>query len=176
MSQHLESLSVGDEILVRGPSGNLTYDGKGCFNIRDKPSSPFKPSSYKKVAMIAGGTGITPMYQFIQAVLKDPEDTTQLWLLFANKSEDDILVRPQLESFAEKYPEKFKLFLTITQPRDSGWNHFVGHVNSDMMKSCLPSPSEDTLVLLCGRPAMVTDTLHPALDQLSYSSVHRYKY
>ena len=29
MSQHLEHMSVGDTIDVRGPSGKLTYMGKG---------------------------------------------------------------------------------------------------------------------------------------------------
>ncbi len=35
--------------------------------------------------MIAGGTGITPMYQLIQDICNNPEDTTQLSLLFANQ-------------------------------------------------------------------------------------------
>ena len=29
MTQHLESLEIGDTIDVRGPSGHLTYLGKG---------------------------------------------------------------------------------------------------------------------------------------------------
>ena len=32
----------------------------------------------KRVGMIAGGTGITPMLQVIRAVLKDPGDSTQV--------------------------------------------------------------------------------------------------
>jgi cytochrome-b5 reductase len=39
----------------------------------------------KKVGMIAGGTGITPMYQLIQDICNNPDDNTQLWLLFANQ-------------------------------------------------------------------------------------------
>lgn len=37
--------------------------------------------------MIAGGTGITPMYQIIQAAIQDTNDKTRLDLLFANKTE-----------------------------------------------------------------------------------------
>jgi NAD(P)H-flavin reductase len=40
--------------------------------------------------MIAGGTGITPMYQIIKSSIKDPKDNTQLSLIYANVNEDDI--------------------------------------------------------------------------------------
>ena len=50
------------------------------------------PANAKQISMIAGGTGITPMYQVIKAVLKNPDDDTQLSLLYANQSPDDILL------------------------------------------------------------------------------------
>lgn len=40
--------------------------------------------------MIAGGTGITPMYQIIKSSIKDASDRTQLSLIYANVNEDDI--------------------------------------------------------------------------------------
>ena len=40
--------------------------------------------------MIAGGTGITPMYQIIKASLRNPKDKTQLALVYANVEEADI--------------------------------------------------------------------------------------
>jgi len=40
--------------------------------------------------MIAGGTGITPMYQIIKASVQDPSDKTQLRLIYANVQKDDI--------------------------------------------------------------------------------------
>ena len=40
--------------------------------------------------MIAGGTGLTPMYQIIKSSLKDPEDRTKLCLIYANIEEEDI--------------------------------------------------------------------------------------
>ena len=35
--------------------------------------------------LFTGGTGITPMYQLVTAVLRDASDTTELALLFANQ-------------------------------------------------------------------------------------------
>ena len=52
--------------------------------------------------MIAGGSGITPMLQVIIAVLDNPDDNTELALLYANHTEGDILVRKgpnSIESF-----------------------------------------------------------------------------
>lgn len=40
--------------------------------------------------MIAGGTGITPMFQIIKSSLADPTDRTQLALVYANVEEEDI--------------------------------------------------------------------------------------
>ena len=54
MSQYLENMKLGDVIDVRGPNGNLIYNGNGEFAIRkDKKSEP-KTVTAKRVSMIAG--------------------------------------------------------------------------------------------------------------------------
>jgi cytochrome-b5 reductase len=72
MSQHLESLAVGDTIEVSGPKGKLTYVGKGEIHIKHRVSDA-EPEvrRAKKIGMIAGGTGITPMLQIIRRALQD---------------------------------------------------------------------------------------------------------
>lgn len=60
MSQHLDSLKLGDRILMKGPKGHLTYLGRGKFTIAHKRDD-VREYSKKKIGMIAGGTGITPM-------------------------------------------------------------------------------------------------------------------
>jgi cytochrome-b5 reductase len=66
MSQYLNDLPFEESISIRGPFGKLNYLGDGYFKILTK----FKPLTYrenvfKKVGMLAGGTGITPFYQVI---------------------------------------------------------------------------------------------------------------
>jgi cytochrome-b5 reductase len=56
--------------------------------------------------MIAGGTGITPMYQVASAILKDPKDTTKLSLIFGNLTQDDILIKKELDSLVAAHPER----------------------------------------------------------------------
>ena len=54
MSQHLESLKIGDTIDVRGPSGLIVYNGQGEFAIKaDKKAEP-AIRQFNKVSMIAG--------------------------------------------------------------------------------------------------------------------------
>ena len=42
--------------------------------------------------------------QVINSVLKDPEDTTEMALIYANQTADDILLRADLEALAAKHP------------------------------------------------------------------------
>uniref|UniRef100_A0ABI7YQB8 NADH-cytochrome b5 reductase n=1 Tax=Felis catus TaxID=9685 RepID=A0ABI7YQB8_FELCA len=113
MSQYLESMKIGDTIEFRGPNGLLVYQGKGKFAIRpDKKSNPVIKTA-KSVGMIAGGTGITPMLQVIRAIMKDPDDHTVCHLLFANQTEKDILLRPELEELRNEHSARFKLWYTV---------------------------------------------------------------
>ena len=50
----------------------------------------YKPNSFERGLCIAGGSGITPMWQLINASLQIPEDKTKWTLVFSNVSEKDI--------------------------------------------------------------------------------------
>ena len=69
MSQFLNNVSLNENIKVRGPFGKLTYLGEGNFKIltKYKPLT-YREKKYKKVGMLAGGTGITPFYQVINLI------------------------------------------------------------------------------------------------------------
>lgn len=56
------------------------------------------------------------MLQIIKAILKDSDDLTAISLLFANRTEDDILCREELESIRDKYPHRVKLWFTLDTP------------------------------------------------------------
>lgn len=62
MSQHLNSMQLGDTILMKGPKGHLDYKGRGQFSIAHKRDNVVQYNK-KKIGMVAGGTGITPMLQ-----------------------------------------------------------------------------------------------------------------
>ncbi len=54
LSQHFESLKIGDTMEVKGPIGHVTYEGRGNFLIHGKKEK------LSEVGLICGGTGITP--------------------------------------------------------------------------------------------------------------------
>ncbi|XP_015284931.1 PREDICTED: NADH-cytochrome b5 reductase 3-like [Gekko japonicus] len=175
MSQYLEHLKIGDTIDFRGPSGLLMYKGKGVFAIRpDKKSEPvIKYAKY--VGMIAGGTGITPMLQLIRAVVKDKDDPTICYLLFANQTEQDILLRPELEEIQVQNSSRFKLWYTLDRASE-GWNYSQGFVNQEMIKDHMPPPADDVLILMCGPPPMIQYACIPNLDKLGYTKEARFAY
>ncbi|KAE8328138.1 hypothetical protein BDV39DRAFT_214479 [Aspergillus sergii] len=136
--QYLAKLKVGDKVQFRGPKGAMKYHSGLC----------------KKIGMIAGGTGITPMYQLIRAICEDDTDTTEISLIYANRSEEDILLRSELEAFARKYPKNFKLWYMLDHP-PKDWAYGKGYVTPEVMAAKLPGPAPDTKVMLCGPPGMV---------------------
>lgn len=175
MSQYLESMHIGDSIDVRGPSGLLIYDKPGEFAIRpDKKSMPAR-KCVKKIGMIAGGTGITPMLQIIHQVLTDPEDDCLLWLLFANQTEKDILVREELEEFQACYPDRLKLWYTLDRPNDD-WKYSSGFISEEMIREHLPPPADDTVILMCGPPPMIKFACIPNLDKIGFKQEQRFSY
>lgn len=63
MTQYLERMAVGDSIDVKGPLGHFIYKGRGLY------SHSGREGQVKQLSMIAGGTGITPMWQVVQVTL-----------------------------------------------------------------------------------------------------------
>jgi len=175
MTQYLEQMDIGDYMDVRGPSGLLQYVGKGSFSIKaDKKSEP-QIKTAKKIGMIAGGTGITPMLQLVRQVFKDAEDSSELWLLFANQTEEDILLRGELEELAQQHPDRLHLWFTLDRPAEA-WSYSSGFINDTMIAAHLPPPSSDTVVLMCGPPPMVNFACVPNLDKLGYNPDMRFSY
>lgn len=175
MTQHLEAMAIGDTIDVRGPGGLLQYEGRGTFAVKEDKKGQPKTVQARQVSMIAGGTGITPMLQLVRAVFRDPSDTTCLSLLYANQTEDDILLRAELEEVAAEHPDRFKLWYTVDRPTE-GWAYSSGFISADMIQHALYPPSEDNLVLLCGPPPMVNFACTPNLDRVGYSQARRFAY
>lgn len=169
MSKVLDALKPGDTMDVRGPTGRFFYQGNGKLGFKtDKwQTEPNKFHDAKKIVMIAGGSGITPMLQLIKHVLSDPTDDTQLELLFANKSVEDIMLRDQLDDLAAKHPKQLKVWYTVDKA-PAGWKYSEGFINADMIKDTLSPPAEDTFVFICGPKPMVKHACMPSLGNLGY--------
>lgn len=162
MSQHLNDMKIGDTILMKGPKGHLDYKGCGRFSINHKRET--YTYRMKKIGMVAGGTGITPMLQVIRAIMKNPHDKTEVWLIFANQTEEDILLRAELEALPK---DRFHLFFTLDRPNDS-WQGGVGFINPEMCRNHLPPPDKTTMLFVCGPPPMIRYACEPAFKELGF--------
>jgi cytochrome-b5 reductase len=175
MTQYLDAMKIGDKIAFRGPSGKLKYLGNGKFSIKKLRSEPAQEVQVENVNMIAGGSGITPMLQLIRDVLKNKNDPTKLRLLYANQSEDDILLRKEIDELAEKFKDQFQVWYTIDRATDS-WKYSVGFVNEDMIRDHLLPASNDTIVLMCGPAPMINFACIPNLEKLGFSKEMNFAY
>ncbi|OIW02416.1 hypothetical protein TanjilG_05009 [Lupinus angustifolius] len=162
MSQHLDSLPIGSVLEVKGPLGHIEYNGRGNFLVHGKDKFA------KRLAMLAGGTGITPIYQVVQAILKDPEDQTEMHVVYANRTEDDILLREELDAWAKKYHDRLKVWYVVQETIREGWEYSVGFITDSIMREHVPKASKDTLALACGPPPMIQFAVQPNLEKMGY--------
>lgn len=170
MSQHLDSLEIGDSIEMKGPKGHLTYFGRGKFSVKHF-KKPLQQRKAKHFGLIAGGTGITPIMQLCKAIFRDSKDTsTTLSVLYANQTEEDILLRNELELLASFYPTRFKIHYTVDRPPATGWKYSTGFINKEMLEKCMPKPAPDgsTQILMCGPLPMVKYACIPNLVELGF--------
>ncbi|WCJ44582.1 Nitrate reductase [NADH] [Euphorbia peplus] len=161
LSQHLESLELGSFIDVKGPLGHIEYAGRGSFTVHGKTKTA------KKLAMISGGTGITPVYQVIQAILKDPEDETEMFVVYANRTEEDILLREELDGWAKEYPTRLKVWYVVEIGKE-GWEYSAGFITESILREHVPIGGEDVLALTCGPPPMIQFAVQPNLEKMGY--------
>ena len=69
--------------------------------LRLKEGDGVREKKVGKLGMIAAGTGITPMYQIIQAVEDDPKDRTALSLICLNQNPSDSILDDDLFRVAD---------------------------------------------------------------------------
>ena len=167
MSQHLGSMRVGEAIDVRGPLGHVTYLGRGSLRL-DKATH-----AVKNFCMLCGGTGITPIYQVLRAVLRDADDATTCYLLFANRTERDILLRGELDELRRAHPGRLHLRHILSQPDDAAaWAGAgeVGRLSQSTVAAFLPrgGSGSGNFALLCGPEGFLSEACAPALRAHGY--------
>merc|ERR1712110_477902 len=144
MSQHLKNLPMGSTIDFKHVEKNV------------KIQYPFIK---KHVTMLAGGSGITPMIQALHAILGTPGDTTQVTMIFSNKSQEDILCKDLLDAWSREYADRCKVVHLISSEEHANCLKIGGLIE----KHSAP-PEEDVLLMVCGPPDMYTHLCGPRED------------
>ena len=167
MSQYLNQLKVGDFIDVKGPLGHVVYKNNGLLYI----DHVFH--QVKKFSMLCAGTGITPIYQVICAILRDNTDTTEMFLLYSNRYEEDILLKTELDILLKAHPDRLHIYYMLSKPRHPEQlkdNCSIGRVNSDIICKFLPPGGVNTgnYALLCGPDGFLEEACNPGLKAHNY--------
>jgi cytochrome-b5 reductase len=136
MSQHIHSLKPNDTLAFKGPL----------------PKYRWSPNLHKEIALIGGGTGITPLYQLMRAIYNNPDDNTKVNLIYGNISEDDILLRQEIDSLVKAKPDQFNVTYFLDKP-SKGWTGQSGYINKEFLqKEMFPPTAENVKVFVCGPP------------------------
>ncbi|EMF13449.1 NADH-cytochrome b5 reductase 3 [Sphaerulina musiva SO2202] len=150
ISRHVATLKVGDKMKIRGPKGAFVYTPNMC----------------RRIGMVAGGSGITPMLQIAEAIKRGRTkgDRTIVDLIFANVNELDILLKDDLEALSKE--EGFNVYYVLNNPPEN-WKYGTGFVTAEIIKEQLPPPAKDIKILICGPPPMVS-AIKKATESMGY--------
>lgn len=170
MGTKLHSLKEGDTIEVKGPNQQWK----------------FKKGEYDHYGIVAGGTGITPLIQAAQYILKN--DSAKVTFATFNKTPGDVLLREELAALAKTYPGRLKIVHFVEGgDKDPGCERAGRCCMPRVLKANLPAPADRVLVLVCGPMAMTTHVagaktpdfkqgeVGGILKDLGYESKHVYK-
>nr|ACI29313.1 NADPH nitrate reductase [Penicillium camemberti] len=142
MTMALDKLPLGSEIGCKGPTGRFEYLGNGRVSISGKERQ------LRSFKMICGGTGITPVFQVLRAVMQDAQDPTACVVLDGNRQEEDILCRSDLDAYVETDSRKCTVVHTLTKGSDT-WTGRRGRISEELLAEYAP-PEEQSMVLVCG--------------------------
>lgn len=170
-SKHAWELKPNDTVSFKGPIVKWKWE----------------PNQFKKITLIGGGSGITPLYQLLHEISKNPADKTKVDLFYGSLSEEDILLKKELDKIAADHKDQINIHYFVDKASD-GWKGHTGHIDKDFLKEHLPGPSGESKVFVCGPPPLYKAISGPknsptdqgevtgALAELGYTKDHVFKF
>ena len=137
-SRHLhDAVREGSLLDVSAPAGRFTFTG----------------AEAESIVLIAGGVGITPLMSKIRH-LTDCGWPGQIHLVFAVKTERDVIFRDELDYLRRRFPN---LRVTVTTTRDDGtnWTGERGRISPELLSRVVPRLSAQR-VHICGPVDMMS--------------------
>lgn len=137
-STHLHSMAPGQTLLFMAAIKGYQW----------------RQNAHKHIVLIAGGSGITPIYQLLQDIMLNPEDTTAVTLVFGVNNDEDVLFEAQFAQWAKLYPGRFKVVYAITNPTP-GSPYRKGRITRELLQEVIAGPgSRVTMAFVSGPAAM----------------------
>jgi ferredoxin-NADP reductase len=143
----LKSTKIGDWARIDAPYGQFTFDGE-----------------FPKIALLAGGIGITPFISIIKNAT-DKRLDAKITLFYGCRTENDIAFREELESMQNEN-KNLKMVCVVNQP-SSQWTGETGIITAEMIKKAL-SDYKENVFFTCGPPPMV-EAMETIIESLGLS-------
>jgi NAD(P)H-flavin reductase len=137
LDPHLELASPGALLDLEGPFGS--------FGLPDSVERP--------LLFVAGGTGIAPLRSMLIEHLSRPT-THPAALIYSARSVDEFAFRPELSALESA--KRISCYFTVTREEKTDWQGRRGRISAGLLREALPS--NDSICLVCGPPALVNDT------------------
>ncbi|WPP51866.1 flavin reductase family protein [Catalinimonas niigatensis] len=152
----IDTVRKGDELSVSQAAGRFGLQSNGLDS--------------KHLIMIAGGSGITPLYSIIKtALIKSKE--VRISLIYANKNISSVIFQNQLNKLLNQYGERFTIINFLeenTSPAQP--NVYTGYISKDIIKQIINS--DEALipeVYVCG-PEAIMKSVFTYLKELNVSN------
>jgi len=133
-SKALRSFKTGTWVQIDAPYGIFTFQGE-----------------HQKIALLAGGIGITP-FRSICRYATDQHLDSSIILLYGCRTEDEIAFKTEFEEMQKQNPN-FKVTFILSEP-GSQWRGLVGFISASLVKTELPDYDE-RVFYACGPPGMI---------------------
>jgi ring-1,2-phenylacetyl-CoA epoxidase subunit PaaE len=133
-------LKAGDVIEVGKPEGKFVFEPN---------------QSPKNYAAFAAGSGITPIFSIIQAVLSANENNTFV-LAYGNKTTEDTIFYKALNDLKNQFPTRFFIYYTFTQAKMD--DALFGRIDRSVVNYILNNKHTDVVFdvfYLCGPEDMI---------------------
>ena len=135
----LDELAIGTLVDIEGPEGTFILDE------HEKGSHIF----------LAGGIGITPFRSFIKYNIDKSLKDSDLHLLYANSTSDQITFMSDFETWS-KENNNITVDLTVSKP-DKMWRGLSGRIDENMIQTTISKHKiQNPTFWLCGPPGMVS--------------------
>lgn len=94
------------------------------------------------------------MYQLICRILENPQDQhTKLWLIYGNKTEQDILLKSELDQLAQKFRDRFQVKYLLEDTSNAAYEK--GYVTKEMVEAMAKDDGERRKIFVCGPNKML---------------------
>jgi ferredoxin-NADP reductase len=147
-----EHYKVGMKVPVAGPLGKFVL-----------------PEAIEHdLCFLATGTGIAPLRSMLHHVINNDLERKNIYMIFGNRKQQDILYKKEMELLEEKYNE-FRFIPVLSREDASTWSGRTGYVHSVYEE--IFADKRPALFYLCGWKNMIMEA-RDRLTSMGYGKEH----